>query len=100
MKHTPTPWQTAVSSSEILDIKAGKVVIAAVYGRHAHNGGHPIPTEEAQANAAHIVRCVNCFDELLAAAKLIYMDASMTFNRERPSMKATRDAIAKAEAQP
>lgn len=65
-KHTPTPWHTAEEWSNQYDaaVIAGgpnSFVLAGAF----YMGG----TDQAKANAAHIVRCVNAHEALVAACK-------------------------------
>jgi|SRR5579863_8121716 hypothetical protein len=63
MKPTPTPWKTGRATLGALPCIAqlnGKV-IAVLQG--------PIGDTEQLANAEHIVRCVNSFEELLQACR-------------------------------
>lgn len=66
MKHTETPWQvnfTAVQAK----LESGEIVtIADCFSR--------ISYECDQANAAHIVRCVNAYQELVDALELLMLN--------------------------
>ena len=65
-KHTPTPWMVG---------NDGDPVILA--GDNSWNRGRVailprVFVEEREANAAHIVRCVNGFDGMLDALRQVY----------------------------
>lgn len=69
--HTKTPWKIESEDSQFSD-KDDVYIIGNPTGE---NGGHRklaimLPTyADSEANAAHIVKCVNERDELLAALK-------------------------------
>ena len=57
-KHTPTPWHfsTGIGGAVIYnDVTLAKI---------------PMDAHAWEANAAHIVKCVNSYDELVAALRL------------------------------
>lgn len=61
--HTPAPWRVHSTTDEIgyfSDSLNNRVGVAFV---------NNVGDEGAQANAAHIVKCVNMFDELVAFAQ-------------------------------
>lgn len=99
-KHTPTPWKSKSGfvyiGSEYLSDKGSKTIC-----RTVKQGGHP------EVNAAHIVKCVNAYDEMLEALKgaLFALDTVlMTQNSEQFKPLAAyaveaRKAIAKAEGE-
>lgn len=63
--HTPGTWE--VSSGTIIASPEGKVLAqCAPIGIE----GFDVTLEEAEANAAHIVHCVNCHEELVAHLKM------------------------------
>ena len=61
--HTPTPWFIGGDATILAD-----VCIPVAVCDFFRKGREPVRTECA-ANAAHIVRCVNSFDDLLAVCK-------------------------------
>lgn len=67
--HTPTPWY-ARFNGYYWDIRNGPELydpcVAQVVGVNDVSGG--------QANAEHIVKCVNAYDQLVAALQNIAMD--------------------------
>ena len=76
-KHTPTPWELGTGHKIAKDhaICSGPIIIAAIKGN-----GYPIGegwSETSAADAAHIVRCVNTHEELVAVARgaLGYLEA-------------------------
>jgi len=72
-KHTPTPWEVGRNTHEIPGIwtKRGKVVV--LFGGQNGEDDHGMPkyekTDKGEANAAHIVKCVNAHDQLVAALR-------------------------------
>lgn len=75
VKHTPTPWEKCGGATPSYTcIKAGDEYI--VYGMADNlvdeEHGNPIAAPDMwkqQANAAHIVKCVNLHDELVGTIK-------------------------------
>jgi len=69
MSHTPTPWyiNMEINGSNIAAVEPFKDIAV------CFSNSVPIPStptiEEGQANAAHIVLCVNSHDKLVAAVK-------------------------------
>lgn len=63
IKHTPTPWKVVGGSKIETDVEAGKIISGICYMPHHGNG----KSEGGEANAAHIVKCVNAHDALLKA---------------------------------
>jgi hypothetical protein len=52
--------QLSVSTGDgVLDLRIGKLLIGTVYGRQAHDGGHPLSPQQAAANAARLAACWN-----------------------------------------
>lgn len=64
-QHTPTPWRTTNDHANKICDQVGKKI--AVCPTHA-GGGQWRDREEADANAAFIVRACNAHEELVAAA--------------------------------
>ena len=56
--HTPTPWR--VDGADIVSPSECAVVATVQWCGEGRDG-------ESDANAAHIVRCVNAYDDLVAA---------------------------------
>jgi hypothetical protein len=70
MKHTPTPWTTLFDGDEVqIGDSSGNFVAMTL---PCESSG---ATERDYANAAHIVKCVNAHDELVAALKTMVEDA-------------------------
>jgi hypothetical protein len=96
--HTPTPWRNGDKYGE--DIFSGVDRIA-VATEHPYRPGEAIV---AVANAAHIVRCVNAHDDLVAALKALedcYCEASEHLDRDqrahhREVLMQARAALVKA----
>lgn len=71
VQHTPTPWHVAQIDSRVIvctvaddgEPLATVCTIGAAFGEFAQ--------QRKTANAAHIVKCVNEHDELVAALRLI-----------------------------
>lgn len=61
--HTPTPWR--VDGADIVSPSECAVVATVQWCGEGRDG-------ESEANAAHIVRCVNAHDELVAACQLAF----------------------------
>lgn len=61
-KHTPTPWKCVDGDIGNETTKEGVVFHEGIYGK---------TVEQAEANAAHIVRCVNAHDGLVRALRTI-----------------------------
>lgn len=77
MPHTPTPW--FVYCAEIKSVANPRKVICDPWDAYEDNGTRRrlLSIDEREANAAHIVRCVNSHDELVAAlaALTVYVDS-------------------------
>lgn len=101
LKHTPGPWETAISTSPEYkpNGEAWDVCLP--------DGGDMVADlnncDNAKANAEHIVKCVNCHDELLEACKIAEIFArglkqiSPIWNKsDDADLNRIRQAIAKA----
>lgn len=71
MSHTPTPWLYTPHAATIGGViwhqfGMAPVLIASIYSDTNKSG---IGAGETEANAAHIVRCVNAHDKLVAALR-------------------------------
>ncbi len=90
-KHTPTPW--AIHNHFFITAKVGnrlKSVVCEI-DRHAWtNSG------EAQANAEHIVQCVNMHDELVEALEIALRIIDRD-NCQTVSKPKLRDILSKAK---
>jgi hypothetical protein len=88
-KHTPTPWKVMRRDSG-WDIKAGSREVAVVFSRG---------DDVQQANAAHIVRCVNSHEALVQA--LVELDSNLENHQEseyaRYQRRTIRAALAKVQ---
>jgi hypothetical protein len=87
-QHTPTPWQVITVRGATQVSGNGKIIASIV--------------QPAEANAAHIVRCVNAHDELVAALQLaqkvldaLALDDDCTEGQPEAA-HAVRAALAKA----
>lgn len=94
--HTPTPWHAA---GVTVYAPAGHTARATVADTTCCGS---MTRAEDEANAAHIVRCVNAHDELVAALRVIAgCEASEIANPEkglRVCANIARAALAKAGA--
>lgn len=76
-KHTPTPWE--VNGDTYVTVNS--LIIA-----HCKQHGNTT-LEDAEANAAHIVKAVNCHDDLVEALDMVakaidqFGDAKLTFSQ-------------------
>jgi hypothetical protein len=70
-EHTPTPWKafhTEIRDTSGHEMSVGRMSILAGAGiRNGKVESYRISDEEAYANAAHIVKCVNAFPDLVKA---------------------------------
>lgn len=92
--HTPTPWKAAIAPNVDKDRTYIMTESRKRIALMIRNGTQqePIPHSEADANAAFIVRAVNCHEELLELAKWV---ADSLRPEERPAN--VNRLIAKAE---
>ena len=74
MNHTPTPWY--ISDSRFTK---GNVILSKIEECGAHVCTMPEFKDAAQANAAHIVRCVNAHKGLVEAVELLLRHAPTKF---------------------
>lgn len=65
-EHTNLPW--TISNGYLHDVSGSAVAVRSAHYPHGLERG--VMAEKADANAAYIVKCVNCHDELDAALKL------------------------------
>ena len=100
-KHTPTPWRISpYSKGSIIDADGVAIASSVMFYRTA---------EEAAANAAHIVYCVNTYPDLVKALETIaaFQDYTASEHLEETgsysmfddpqSVKIARAALAKAK---
>ena len=74
-KHTPTPWlvdDEIPASARSVIVRCGNVPISG-----NTNGPHE---ESDRANAAHIVKCANVYDELVAALEAVERTLDSNFS--------------------
>ena len=74
MDHTATPWDVGASKTEVLEYNGGKgpfrLIAQAWQGDQITGAGSTgISQDEAEANAAFIVRACNAHDDLVKALK-------------------------------
>lgn len=74
--HIPTPWE--VNGSAIETVASPAFVIASVYEGDAV----AIDSATADANAAFIVKCVNCHDELKECIRLLLESAGNSYPKK------------------
>jgi hypothetical protein len=97
MSHTPTPWRegrpgAVVADTPIPEMSGSDAV--------AYYGGHLVCESVTSSNRAHIVKCVNAHDELVAALSAIQklaIEPHSASNSER-IVHLTIDALAKVAA--
>jgi hypothetical protein len=79
-QHTPTPWKVGMVRPELIisgEYPKNPAIAEALL--HDWDTSNPWITHEMQkANAAHIVHCVNSYDELLAALEA-FVNAEKSF---------------------
>lgn len=97
-KHTPGPWNWKVDGASLPIITHKSGIIALV--KDPGSGDW----DEVEANAEHIVRACNAYDDLLAAAQnaVNVLAALATFQLksvtpDSPAIAQLRSAIAKAQ---
>lgn len=100
MKHTPTPWKIVARSADPLDVS--KRMIEDSQGRFIVKTGTTvhISLEQQAANAAFIVRAVNCHYELVNSLKQIKSQLTAIdglTHQEEFILSIAQQAIAKAE---
>lgn len=66
-QHTRTPWRTDPDYCNDIQTSDGKLTIASIW--HEEGGPWLPPLEEAEANAAFIVRACNAHDDMLSALR-------------------------------
>jgi hypothetical protein len=97
-RHTPTPWSL---NEQTVKSPPYELTVAFCGGAAGCSGtdGRIITRQEAEANAALIVRAVNAHDDLVAALRnLISMaDFFMTDAPQRVAIEEAQAALAKAE---
>ena len=69
MKHTPTPWMT--NGGKSLFAQSKQIALMRASNSGWLNNQPCASEEEANANAAYIVRAVNCHEELFQALKSV-----------------------------
>lgn len=84
-KHTPAPWKLGASKTTVVGGE-GDYAIAACATQYP-------PDESPEANAAHIVRCVNSYKDLLYALENI----TDHYHSKDGDMKLMRHFIAEAD---
>lgn len=89
-KHTPTPWKhgTKRMDESVVITSGGLGLTVAIVHQGAINN--------AQANASHIVKCVNMHDELVEAIQELICAGD--FRRGCQDLKAARETLKKAGA--
>lgn len=92
MTHTPTPWRLDNPESTLV-IGSNERIIA--------DCDHPqLPDTEIEANAAFIVRAVNCHDDLVSALKNVMamvIGEAPSLARENCTWERAEAALAKVE---
>jgi hypothetical protein len=94
-KHTPTPWQQhdpEYCPEEIWGNLEGPLEDGKIHGTHICTLED---NEQAEANARHIVRCVNSHDDLLEALELL---VSLDGEWSNDGYAKAESAIAKAKS--
>jgi hypothetical protein len=97
MAATARPWSLHWDDETVIVVADRGAMATQIYiASCLERGSDPDedrPTEEAKANAALIVRAVNCHDELLAALKEVVAIS----DRKHDAWDKAKAAIAKAE---
>jgi hypothetical protein len=98
MKHTPTPWQIGSKVPNFIYARDGLDIIAQC------DSWNESTRAEENANAAHIVRCVNAHDALVAALELCdgYLTDAMRLRehaRTREVWESARAALKLAKGE-
>jgi hypothetical protein len=65
VKHTPTPWRTTKTQPNVVCNSGGDKWIARATIGHSKSPRFIADADIAEANAAFIVKAVNCHDDLL-----------------------------------
>ena len=68
MTHTPTPWHILREADGAIAI-GNKLLPHVAVVRYSHNPA--LSKETGEANASHIVKCVNLHDELVGFASFV-----------------------------
>ena len=101
--HTPIPWTVQCQGPSpgeprwIFGPEPGNVFIARM---GSTMGSHDATDEEEQANAEHIVRCVNNHDDLLAACKAVVNAPGLMGPEVQWAARLCLAAVDKVEADP
>lgn len=77
-KHTPTPWNVSQTGSYFTEIRAEsgrRIAETWVQGQARSRDAAIKQAYTNEANAAHIVKCVNLHDELVEALKNLHIAA-------------------------
>ena len=90
--HTPGPWTVNKYSQIITPTRE----VLLVSGVALPSGNHP-KIEEADANAAYIVRACNAHEELVTALKIAVPELVAYYGKYHFAVNVCRYAIAKAE---
>ena len=90
--HTPTPWKYREGWECYQLCSANGMPIGLT---DYPSDGRNIFREEAEANAAHIVRCINVHDQLVEALRLVDEKLGHKFNSELSDI--VDEALAAAE---
>lgn len=93
-KHTQTPWAIHPFKLDLICTADGQKSIAGAYNQDISS------YEEIAANAAHIVKCVNMHDELVAALQAL--ESVCKFSKDsflfKGELEDARAALSKAGA--
>ena len=89
--HTPAPWRVGIKFAQrvgafnvnCFPISGGGSAIASVF---AGDADRLVSLSNGEANAAHIVKCVNAHDELVRALRQMLADAD-TYGYENVSVE-------------
>lgn len=105
MSHTPTPWEAVQPSQDTDDVIEIRSTIDG--WTVARMGDGDLIDEQDHDNAAHIVRCVNVHDQLVAAlytaldaveaALMDFHEIGLDMTQYRHARDAVKQALAAAE---
>jgi len=99
MTHTPTPWE--FQEFEIVhEIQKGLVQSVPIYTNRIAGTLNPCSDDwdTAQANAAHIVKCVNAHEALLECLKKLVSDLQVGMALPSPTVEYEINLALKAIA--
>ena len=88
--HTPTPWVVSQTCG-------ARILFNGSAGIDCVDATAPGPEEARYRDVAHIVRCVNAHDELVAALRELVAERDNDFHHDTEGFNMARDALAKLD---